>query len=319
MVVTISTEHQKLLDALNEQHLDDFEGLSPYEMHGLLYTPFNEKRSCLRLNNNIDEKYLSDAYFVRDIKKYLEIINQNQPLKLTAKGNLPRHICRELISVNICEQEEKWFENHPIMKEEDSMYINLINIFTQLNNMVKKKKNKMSLTKKGILLMNGDYNEFYTYLFRTYCEKFNWGYSDRYPESWIIQASFPFSIHLLQKYGNHKRKLNFYVGKMLRAFPNILNKFKDPFYNSREEYFQRCYGVRVFERFLFRFGMISISSCEKRTTMFKGDYDIQKKKLIDEFIIWDRKWIQKEDISSIINKIKLSFLSSKGYIPIDDN
>ncbi|MCL0033580.1 hypothetical protein M1M99_02040 [Thermodesulfovibrionales bacterium] len=69
----------------------------------------------------------------------------------------------------------------------------------------------------------------------------------------------------------------------LHAFPSVMRDFPDKEYSSGESQFQNCYCLRVFERFLKRFGLIEIEE--------KGDFPsateiITKKELIDQLIKW---------------------------------
>ncbi|MCL0067194.1 hypothetical protein M1N54_04880 [Thermodesulfovibrionales bacterium] len=62
-----------------------------------------------------------------------------------------------------------------------------------------------------------------------------------------------------------------------------MRDFPDKEYSSGESQFQNCYCLRVFERFLKRFGLIEIEE--------KGDFPsateiIMKKELIDQLIKW---------------------------------
>jgi len=83
---------------MNLRSIADFEGFSPNEMHGLLYDPFNEGRSPLRIASEIDEELLRKVKIFNDIIRYLNMLKDWQPLKLTPKGNLPRNFCREHVS-----------------------------------------------------------------------------------------------------------------------------------------------------------------------------------------------------------------------------
>ena len=261
----------------------DFEGLTSNEMRGLLCSPYDEDKSLLRLNTEIDNKLIGQVQFYNHILQYLNLLREQQPLKLTQKGNLPRKFCRELCDMDILEDERDYFKKHPLRREEDSHYINLINIFTQLLGFTKKKHGTKSLTNKcEKYLEEKSPSELYRYLFTIYTTRFNWGYFDLYPESTIIQGGFGFSIFLVQKYGNKPREIRFYSDKYLRAFPIVMGDFPDTSYSSGEKEFQRCYYVRVFERFLKRFGLIEIVEGD----ILSDNQTIIKKELIDQLIKW---------------------------------
>jgi len=207
----------------NRYPLDDFEGFTPNEMHGLLYSTSDKEKSPLILNPEINDKLITQVRFYNHITQYLHMVKEQQPLKLTQKGNLPRKFCRELCDMDILEGDRVVFNNRSIMREEDSYYIHLINIFTQLIEFTRKKHGTISLTNKcKEYLDKKSASELYQYLFTTYSTRFNWGYGDLYPEAWIIQGGFGFSIFLTQKYGDKAREMKFYSDKYLRAFPSAI-------------------------------------------------------------------------------------------------
>lgn len=268
----------------NGYPLDDFEGFTPNEMHRLLYSPYDKEKSPLILNPKINDKLITQVRFYNHITQYLRMLKEQQPLKLTQKGNLSRKFCRELCDMDVLEGDRIVFKNRPIMREEDSYYIHLINIFTQLIEFTRKKHGTIKLTNKcEEYLDKKSASELYQYLFTIYTTRFNWGYSDLYPESWIIQGGFGFSIFLVQKYGDKAREIKFYSDKYLRAFPSVMRDFPDTEYSTGEEQFQRCYYLRVFKRFLKRFGLIEI---EERGDFLLNNQTIIKKELTDQVIKW---------------------------------
>ena len=135
----------------------------------------------------------------------------------------------------------------------------------------------MTLTRKGQKTLTDpiSVNLFYD-LFVLYTQKYNWAYQDGYPESWIIQAGFGFSIFLVQMYGSKSRSTDFYSEKFLNAFPKVTEDFEDTLYRTRKEVSQNAYSLRTFRRFLKRFSLIDMS--DERT--------LRKRPLIDHLVEW---------------------------------
>lgn len=272
------------------QPVDDFEGITPAQMHGLIYTPFNKELSPLRLNENVDNKLIHEIRYYNHVIQFLSKINEQQPLKLTQKGNLPQKFLRELTDNGVIESEEDQdlFKEFPPRTETDVFYIHIMNFLTQATGLTKKRYNRISLTEKGKRYLDKELaSELYLHLFMNYITKYNWGYADGYPESWIIQGGFGFTIYLVQKYGNEPREVNFYAEKYLKAFPKLMRDFPDEQYSTGLKEFQRCYTVRVFKRFLHKFGLIEVVKKEK----FWESVIIIKRELIDQFVKWDFKSI----------------------------
>lgn len=272
---------------MNRYPLDDFEGFTPNEMHELIYHPFDNDSSPVVLNTNMDANLVSNAQFYKFSTRYLEMLRERQPLKLTQKGNLPRKFCRELIDEGIVENDQiaLRFKRYPLMREDESRYIFLINHLTRMIGLTKIRSGKISLT-----LQVDRFNKMKTVsplfllLLRGYIDKFNWGYSDYYPESNIIQAGFGFSIFLVQKFGDEERTDKFYARKYLKAFPSVMRDFEDTTYESAGKRFMECYFMRVFERFLRRFGFVEI--IKGAEDLFAMDKTVVKTELMDQVFEW---------------------------------
>lgn len=263
----------------------DFEGFSPNDMYGLLYSTFDEKKSPLRLAKEIDEELISNVVFNNHIIEYLLKLKEEEPLKLTQKGNLPRKFCREFLQATLTDDSSKAFmEQYPVMKEEDSYYMRIINILTEFAGYTKKVRGKKSLTKKchDFLAFKSSY-PIYREILLVFIRKFNWGYLDYCPESPIIQQSFGFSLFLAQKYGDKQKNVKFYSDKFLRAFPEIIEEFSDIPYLTKKGLYEKCYYIRVFDRFLERFGLVEI---EKSGKFPSEEQFIMKKDLLDSLIKW---------------------------------
>jgi len=264
------------------QPIDDFEGFSSFEMDGLLYYTFDEEKSPLRLNLNLTESEFHQMKFYAHMINYLVMLKELQPLKLTKLGNLPRRFCRDLYDSGV-KDEDIWTRgDHPINQERDSTYIHVLSLLIKNIGLTKKRVGKLTLTQKGEkFLDNQDHPTLFQAMFQQFTRRFNWGYMDGYPESWIIQGGFAFSIFLLQRYGDVARPPEFYSEKFLKAFPMATKEFKDS-YVTREKHFARAYTLRTFKRFLEWFGLVETSKDEHSITVLT----IRKKPLIDKIFEW---------------------------------
>lgn len=254
-----------------------FERFSPHEMHGLIYSPFNEAQSPLRLNKDLDASQLDQIKIFSDLMLYIQMLNERQPLKLTQTGNLPRKFCVDLYDAGIKDEDLIALKGHPINREADSPYIFIIKLLTRNLGLTKKRYNRLSLTQKGEKTLTDPISGVLFYdLFVLYTQKYNWAYQDGHPESWIIQAGFGFSIFLVQMYGSKSRSTDFYSDKFINAFPKALDDFKETEYQTGKRAYQNAYSLRTFSRFLKRFNLIKMS--DKQT--------IRKRPLIDQLVGW---------------------------------
>jgi hypothetical protein len=75
----------------------DFSGLTPSEIHYLLYFPYNEK-SPLKFQKDIKDSDLNDIPFFRLTEEFLKIVQRDKQIKLTPLGALPKKVVVELYS-----------------------------------------------------------------------------------------------------------------------------------------------------------------------------------------------------------------------------
>ncbi|MFA5817146.1 MAG: hypothetical protein WC865_16185 [Bacteroidales bacterium] len=207
MIEELNKYAEKLMNEQNNLPIPEFEGYSPYEMHRLLEAAFGEK-SPVQLAKLSSADY-RQIPILKPIRYLAEIMNKHGELKLTAKGFLPTKVVAEVYDQGFMDDDISRSPRPKILKEADSVTVNLTRILMVLGGMVKKRNNKLSLTKSGRDLLSDD-AELLNQMIRIYGYRFNWAYFDGYGENQIGQLGFGFSLILLYKYGNQKRLDSFY-------------------------------------------------------------------------------------------------------------
>ncbi len=224
----------------------------------------------------------------------MNIIEKEGELKLTAKEYLPTKIVCDIYNKGFIKDEAIERGITKLRKEMDVMPINLTRILAELSKVVKKRNKKSSLTKKGKMQLNDDY-ELLKNIFQTFGLNFNWAYYDGYGDNEIGQLGFGFSLIMLSKHGSEKHTTNFYAEKYIKAFPDLIEQFEPAMhFRTIEEQVFRCYSVRTFERFLNYFGLINLESKNKK---WGADTYITKTELFDKLI----KILPHNDIHKIPN------------------
>jgi hypothetical protein len=247
---------------LNNAPLDDLLGLSPTEMHHLVYDTFGEK-SPVNFREDIDDKTLDQIPLFRIAEEFLKIIQRDKYIKLTPLGALPVKVMVELYDKRFLL--EYYFENRSLkyVREQDSISIRSARYSAELAGLVKKVNGKLSLTKKATkLLETKNRVQIFKQFFQGFTEKFSWSYNDGYSEKIIGQLGWAFTVVMLDKYGEQSRTVHLYANKYLKAFP-VLIQYLEPDYSTPEEQFPRCYGIRAFERFLLWFGFVTVDRYNK--------------------------------------------------------
>src|SRR5690606_10614748 len=93
------------------------------------------------------------------------------------------------------------------LKEGDVTSITLSRILLTISGLVKKRSNKLSLTKQGLETIQND-GDLVQLIMKTYGLKFNWAYFDGYGENGIGQIRFGFSLILLSRYGHEWQRVS---------------------------------------------------------------------------------------------------------------
>ena len=282
--------YQKDFDAtfllMNNSPIDDFEGFSSADMNYLVYETFSPD-SPFQIKKSIPDNILDQIPFLLQIEYLLHRINDLGELKLTAKGFLPTTLVKEIYDLGLIKD---YAIEHGITKlyaETSSQPINLTRLITELAGFTKKRYNKLTLTKTWRdKLLKKNRQDIFIQTFSTFAQKFNWGYFDLYSSQATGTVGFAFSLFLLSKYGMNERQDSFYSEKYLKAFPSLIDLFKDdPWVTDINRSFNSCYSIRTFDRFLDYFNLINIRS-EGRLYLDSKKF-IKKSPIFDDIITFE--------------------------------
>lgn len=273
---------QKHLDEMmrerNRRSIPEFEGYSPVQMHQILHFTF-QSQSPVRLKKMSPEDY-TQVPMLLQMKYYLNLIAENEPVKLTKTKSLPTKMVKEVYTQGHLKEwtYEKGYTTR--FRESDSKTVELTRILAEIAELTKEHNGKLSLTKSGKKLMRQD-QKLLDLIFQTHFKEFNWSFFDRYKIEELGQMGAGFSLILLKKYGKNKRKNKFYARKYLKAFPHLLELIPKFSWITREEYASDCYNSRTFQRFLDYYGLINI---EGKDDIWQSEKLIRKTPLFDKFI-----------------------------------
>ena len=251
----LKNQIDRLMNERNNLGIPEFEGYSPNEMEYILYDIFGEN-SPVHLLKMTEPDY-KKVPLLNQIKYLAGLIDSQGELKMTSKGFLPVKVVADIYQQGFLKDEFIEVGISKLYKEADSLTVNLTRILLEISGLANRRKNKLSLTKKGKTIVADDY-ELLLLIFKTFGTKFNWAYYDGYGQINIGQMGFGFSMVFLSKYGNKRRKDRFYADKYFEAFPQLINATNIPRYGTVQDEAARCYSIRTFDRFLDFFGLIEI-------------------------------------------------------------
>ncbi len=238
-----------------------------------------KKSEPVVLRQGVEFKILEDKSdylkipMLNQIKYLVSIIQKEGKIKLTSTGALPPKYVKELYAQGYIKDKMIEEYDYKVSREDSVMSIVFARIILELSDIVKKRSNTLTLTKKGEHIIADDAT-FFEHIIAVGAAKFNWGYFDRYDEEYdgLGQIESSFTLVLLDKYGEKFRKTEFYA--------ELYCKHIKDFYNVRVPDLRSaysCYSVRSFKRFLIFFGLIDLqdnmfsmkSDKVKTTELFK--------------------------------------------------
>jgi hypothetical protein len=186
--------------------------------------------------------------------RLLEIINMNNGLKLTEKGNLPKKTVLDIHALGYFKSDHDYLIK--IQKEQDYFPLHICNILLKLSEITELRKGKIILTKKGTECIN-NHVKLFSEVLKMYCLKFNKAYLDRYESEEIGNIGAGFILYLISKFGNTSRELSFYTEKYIKAFPMLPDQIEPLGTISKSEIMASCLNNRLFWGYSF-FGLIEI-------------------------------------------------------------
>lgn len=246
---------QRISATHNARPRHEFLGLSPAQMAGILYKPF-ESPELVKFNEHWLPKH---ALALQIFNKLTDGIGE-EGVKATGQGNLPLQLCRDILADM---PEDLLIRPSRIRTETEFSELNVLRIIGEMASLIQKSKTKFILTPswKKLTQVNNQ-SGLFNCLFNAYVTQLNWGYCDAYPEIEIIQTGWMFSLYCLSLFGNQWRPCSFYADKFLNAFPMALEEFDETPYASVKKQFNWCYKLRTLERFAFFWGLIEMRKCQ---------------------------------------------------------
>lgn len=250
---------ESIITLRNNEPLDDFDGLSPNEMHHMTHDTFSDN-SLVKLSADIDDEALDRISFFRIAEELLKIIAREKKLKLTATGALPKKVVTEIYAHKFITDYMIEAGIYKLGREDDFIAIVSVHITIVIAHLAKKRNGWLSLTLAGSQLMHPQNRlQLFKIILTTYTTRINWGMHDGYPYSAAGQIGWAYSIFLLNRYGDKKRSIQFYSDKYIKAFQKFISWFDHEHSSSRESY-ASCYYIRTMERFLSWFGFVTLES-----------------------------------------------------------
>ena len=242
-------------------------GFSPPEIQCLLLSPFAED-SPLQLVTDLPDEVFAQAPLVRDERRFLQVLAEAAPLKLTQTGNLPRAMIAKLIEAEALGQ-VWWSKERPSKgNEADLPRATLLRIMAEFTGLTRKRHGKLVVTKRGRSVIDGKLpmGKLFRMLLEQHVTKYNWAFEDPMPESRWLQSLFWYPLYLLQQHGDEPRSSTFYSERFMQGFPFAAQDFSGRLYGTPTELLSRAFEIRALRRFAEEFGLALTSTDEGLST-----------------------------------------------------
>ncbi|MDF1553715.1 MAG: SEC-C metal-binding domain-containing protein [Deferrisomatales bacterium] len=262
----------------NREARTDFHGLSPEQMHRLLHFPFTSPH-LVRFPDPIEGPLSAPILTLFGV--IAEAVGE-KGLKPTAKGNLPRALCREAALTRW--GDETYRENthfRDINKEEDFSDLHVTRVVAELAGLLRKYKGRFVLSRPcRRMLAEGGIEALYPALFRAYVVKLNWWYGTRFPEVPFLQQSFLFTLYLLTRLGSEWSPATRYEDAFLHAFPRVLDEIAGNQYITPEAGFRFMYHYIVLHNFTGLLGLAEVEPVGENRFLAK-EYRVRRQPLLE--------------------------------------
>ena len=250
----LKRELNQIFHGHNQKPVDDFLGLSPTQMQYILHNPFSLTNEIFlfEYGNHFDQN-IKEVPFLEQALYFLNRLYELGEMKATQKGNLPKSFVMELYQ-RFFSKEECILTPH---KEDDLLEAKRLKYILKMTGLIKKRKNKFYLTRKGeSLIKDKKIKELFNELVLTLFNKWNWGAFDGYSELPLIQTSVVFNIHLLNKKAKNWISDEELGGVFLKAFPYLIfDVNKGSYFDPKTEIID-CFNIRFLERVCLLLGFL---------------------------------------------------------------
>lgn len=278
-------EQRDTNDEVPDNFQGDFNGLSPDQMHQLLYTPFDSPQ----LLQWRESEQVAQAPILRMAKVLLTAL-ADKDVKLTPKGNLPVVVVKAMLE-SVDEQQSMLGFPHRLERrrsEENVMPVHATRLLMELAGLTKIQKGKLSLKKTTAAdVARGQWGKVYLKLLKAMMVAFNWAYLDGHDELRGVQTTSPFTLWLLHRHGSDWQPESFYSGAILQAFPMLLTEARDEPYATARETVELIISWRTFKLHQW-FGLIELreEAAESQDFPFRKPLSLRKTPLFDDVLIW---------------------------------
>lgn len=265
-----------------------------------------DELAAIKINSDFLNKEQIDVPILKQVDLLLDAVG-DKGLKLTAKGNLPTKVVKEITLCCPAESNKEILEFTNRYLEDEQVSSQRTRIVSELGKLVKISKGKMHYGSMAEAYRSASSVEKFIYLLWQF-RKVNLAYFDRMQETPLIHGVSFIMLQLVRDKVKMFREPKVYNAFLLDAFPQLVDAVEEEIepisYFSKDPFdeFESMLKLRLFKNFFVPFGLV-----EERGVDYSEVYECCKTELLEDFLLP----FDEVNTSIILNKKELRLFAQR--------
>ena len=262
--------------------------------------------SAVKIHPDFLDKEEIAAPILKQVDMLLDAVGE-KGLKLTAKGNLPTKIVKELTLCCPTLSEGRYLKWTKRFLEEEQVPVMRARVVCEIGKLLKVSKGKIVHSSMSEAYRDASEAEKFIYLIWQFT-KVNLGYFDRMQEESLSSGVSLIMMQMVRDRPKMFREANVYTAFLLDAFPQVADAIEEQIlpesYFSEDPYdeFEQMVQIRLFKNFFIPFGLV-----EERGVNAKEVHEYAKTEFLETFLLPH----DEINTSNILNKKELNLFSQR--------
>lgn len=249
---------------------------SEIEMYLLENRPWIDELSPVYVKDAPEEVYMQSP-LLRQVRRLLHILDEQDGIKHTSIGNLPSAVVKELYYLGVPDWYIEKYSKGP-SREDKVFTAGLTKILCLHCKFIRRYKGRFVLTKAGREIMDKPKALLERLLFEM-CTSFNMGYFDLMYEQCVTWGAAAMYVELAKR-GKEYLPMSHYKDAYLDFYPQY-EVFDCPEAKPRWNGFTHCLSCRIFERSMLQLGLVEI---DKARGLTEEEDKVRTTPLFDQLI-----------------------------------
>jgi hypothetical protein len=269
--------------ALGARPEEDFEGLSPEQMHRILYKGVQDVSDIVSIAEEVPDDSALSAPIVETMRWIIGyLVERDGETKLTQRGNLPRAMCTRFLQ----KYDRHWRVGDPVPSEQSIPALYDAHSFALAIGLIEEDGRSIWIANEGArLYASGVWEATYPELVRYAIDEFDW--QQWLPENWthehhrIVQQSALFVLRLIARHSHGTEHELF--DRFARAFPAYVEPGQADEASMR--FLRDSFWMMAIEGFCRPFGLVTTSLVDRDSDR-PQHYRYETTALFDETFRW---------------------------------